>query len=263
MRRWSASVTLLGALLHTASVFATANAGIDRDSALEISQEAIGVAVRDQALALADGSSVRLADFLGQPLVLNFVYTSCSHICPTTTRNVAAAVGKAREALGADSFHVLTVGFDTRVDTPDRMAFFGVQQSIDDPGWTVASMTEPAVRELAEDVGFSWRPVTGGFDHLVQTTIIDAGGRVYRQVYGRDFSTPLLVDPLIALVLGREDGAGGLFAGLRDKVRLFCTTYDPVRDGYYFDYSLFIGIFIGGGIILLTGLTLVREARAR
>ena len=44
-------------------------------------------------------------------------------------------------------------------------------------------------------------------------------------------------------------------------MRLFCTTYDPVRDGYYFDYSLFLGVLIGAVIIFLTGYALMREAR--
>ena len=136
-------------------------------------------------------------------------------------------------------------------------------QGIVDPAWTMASMTEPAIQQLARDVGFTYLPFTGGFNHLVQTTIIDSEGRVYRQIYGQAFNTPLLVDPLIALVLGREDPRTSFLANLKDKVRLFCTTYDPVRDGYYFDYSLFVGIAIGGLIILLTGAAMLREARAR
>ena len=81
------------------------------------------------------------------------------------------------------------------------------------------------------------------------------------RVYGQSFNTPLLVDPLIALVLGRSDPGRGLLADFKDKVRLFCTSYDPVRDGYYFDYSLFLGVLIGAVIILLTGYALMREAR--
>ena len=41
-------------------------------------------------------------------------------------------------------------------------------------------------------------------------------------------------------------------AGLTSRIKLFCTTYDPVRDGYYFDYSLFLGILIGGSIVIST-----------
>ena len=51
--------------------------------------------------------------------------------------------------------------------------------------------------------------------------------------------------------------------GLANKIKLFCTTYDPVRDGYYFDYSLFIGMLIGGSIIIFTAVVVVRGLRNR
>ena len=57
-------------------------------------------------------------------MVLSLIYTSCYHICPTVTTNLARIVNIAREALGEDSFSVLTIGFDTPVDTPDRMREF-------------------------------------------------------------------------------------------------------------------------------------------
>jgi protein SCO1/2 len=96
---------------------------------------------------------------------------------------------------------------------------------------------------------------------LIQATIIDAEGVVYRQVYGQVFDTPLLIDPLMELVLGRTPSVRTVLSELSRKVRLFCTTYDPVRDGYFFDYSLFLGIFIGGSIIAFTGFVMVREFR--
>jgi len=44
-------------------------------------------------------------------------------------------------------------------------------------------------------------------------------------------------------------------------VRFFCTTYDPSRDAYHFDYSLFVGLLIGAMIILWGGVFVVRELR--
>ena len=48
-----------------------------------------------------------------------------------------------------------------------------------------------------------------------------------------------------------------------DKVRFFCTTYDPARDAYIFDYSLFVGLFIGASIMLITLGMIIRESRKR
>jgi len=91
--------------------------------------------------------------------------------------------------------------------------------------------------------------------------VIDAEGRVYRQVYGEVFDTPLLVEPLKELVLGQPRPNQTLLSELINKVRFFCTTYDPARDAYHFDYSLFIGMAIGASIILTGLILLVREVR--
>jgi len=55
----------------------------------------------------------------GRPVMLNFVYTSCTAICPVTTQVFA----EVRERLGKDrdAVHVVTVSIDPEYDTPQRM----------------------------------------------------------------------------------------------------------------------------------------------
>jgi len=235
--------------------------GFDYDTALALSQAAIGREVTNVSFTTADGRSLRLHDFLGKPLVVSMVFTSCYQICPMTTRFLSEMVDKARDALGEDSFAVALVGFDVQVDTPAAMQYFANKQGISTKGWNLLSISQNDVQRLSADIGFQYIPSANGFDHLIQTTIIDARGRVYRQVYGQVFDTPLLVDPLIELVLGRGAPEQPLLASLVGKIKLFCTTYDPARDGYYFDYSLFIGMFIGGFIIIFTIVAVVRGSR--
>lgn len=233
----------------------------DYDNALALSQAAIGREAREVSFIAADGRALRLSDFRGKPLVLSMVYTSCYEICPMTTRYLSQVVDKAREALGEDSFAVAVVGFDVEFDNPAAMQYFANKQGVSDRDWNLLSISAADVERLAEDTGFQYRPSASGYDHLIQATIIDAGGRVYRQVYGQVFDTPLLVDPLIELVLGRGAPEQPMLASLVSKIKLFCTTYDPARDGYYFDYSLFIGMLIGGSIILFTAVATFRGLR--
>jgi len=230
----------------------------DYDRALEISQAALGRPLRDLEFVGVDGAAVKLDRFRGKPLLLSMIFTSCHQVCPMTTRYLAGIVDKARDALGDDSFEVALVGFDTAVDTPDAMRYFGARQGVAARGWHLLSGSSDAVTALAQDTGFQFFPSSNGFDHLIQVSVIDAGGRVYRQVYGQAFDTPLLVDPLIELVLGRAAPEKSVLDNLVGKIKLFCTTYDPVRDGYYFDYSLFLGMLIGGAIILFTATQVVR-----
>ena len=55
---------------------------------------------------------------------------------------------------------------------------------------------ERTVAALAADIGFIYLASPKGFDHSAQTTVLDADGRVYRQVYGQSFTTQALVEPL-------------------------------------------------------------------
>ena len=255
---------ICGIMLHMALVaIAQANTqtpeqAFDYDEALATSQAAVGNPVGAHRFTDVNGNPVTLDQLRGKPLVLSMVYTSCYQICPMTTRNLSTVVEKARDALGDDSFNVALVGFDTAVDTPDAMRFFGNKQGVYDKNWQLLSSDRQTIDALSRDLGFLYFPSSAGFDHLIQVTILDAEGRVYRQVYGQVFDTPLLVDPLIELVLGRAPPEQPLLANLVNRIKLFCTTYDPARDGYYFDYSLFIGMLIGATIIGIAGTVVVR-----
>jgi len=233
----------------------------DYDTALKISQAVIGKSLGDYSFINAQGQSLSMKDFRGKPLVLSMVYTSCYQICPMTTRHLAEVIEKARDALGKDNFAVAVVGFDTPMDTPDAMQYFANKQGIHNKDWHLLTISEEEVRSLSKDTGFIYFPSVSGFDHLIQATVIDAQGKVYRQVYGQVFDTPLLIEPLKELILGQPKKDQTFFADLTNKIKLFCTTYDPVRDGYYFDYSLFIGILIGAIIVFLTAIFIVSEWR--
>jgi len=231
----------------------------DYDVALKTSQSAIGKQLANYAFTNAKGEQVKLEDFRGKPLVLSMVYTSCYQICPMTTRHLSKVVEKARDAMGDDSFAVAVIGFDTKVDTPDAMQYFANKQGISDKNWNLLSVNEQDLDALTKDLGFLYYPTSSGFDHLIQATIIDADGKIYRQVYGQVFDTPLLVDPLLELVLGRPQPAQSFISSLSNKIKLFCTTYDPRSDGYYFDYSFFVEIFVGITVIIAIALFMRRE----
>jgi protein SCO1/2 len=169
-------------------------------------------------------------------------------------------VRAAQRALGQDAFNVVTIGFDTRSDTPERMRAFARQQGVDLPNWRFLSTDEATLERIAEAVGFSIFTRAGGFDHLAQITIVDAAGRIYQQAYGAVFDPPLVVEPLKDLVLGRARAIASL-QDLVDKIKFFCTVYDPGSGRYYFNYSLFIGIAIGTLSFASVLVLLIREWR--
>ena len=235
-------------------------ATFDRNQAYQYSQAVIGTTVANYAFRDADGVKVELKDFAGQPLLISLIYTSCYHICPTTTRYLAKVVADARKAIPGKKFTLLTIGFDTPIDTPEAMQEFRKKQGGDSiADWHFLSADESTIKALVKDLGFIYYPSPQGFNHLVQTSVLDGKRNIYRQVYGMKFEVPILVEPLKELLYNRPTES--LAQSFTDKIRFFCTVYDPSSENYRFDYSIFIGIFIGAMSCLVLGLQLIKEWR--
>lgn len=236
----------------------------DADESVAISQAAVGLCLENLELTDSEGRTVHLADYLGRPVLVSMVFTSCYHVCPAITRHLASAVESAREALGEDRFQVLTIGFDTANDSPEAMRQFARAQKVDDPDWAFLSGDAATMKQLTANVGFVYFPSPRGFDHINQVTVVDGDGVIYRQVYGADFDLPWLVEPLKQLVFNRPEPAQPFVLGFFDRVRLFCTVYDPATGRYRFDYSLFVQIAVGALFLLSFGSWLILEiVRAR
>ncbi|MBF0262433.1 MAG: SCO family protein [Magnetococcales bacterium] len=260
-------MALFGGVIAPGQLQAEAPVGKGRDpvfnaqAAVEASQAAIGRTLESYTLTNLAGEKVDLSAYLGKPLIISLIYTSCYHTCSIATRFLASVVEKAREGFGEQSFHVVSIGFDTRYDNPRAMANFARQQGIDKlPNWTLLSGSAETLTRLTHQLGFVFAPSPKGFDHVVQATVVDAQGQIYRQVYGESFQTQLLTEPLRTLILGTPSTLEETPVDeLVRRVRFFCTTYDPLTDSYRFDYSLFVGMFCGGTVILGTLYWVMRE----
>lgn len=231
---------------------------LDAEAAYQESQAAIGRQTGDHVLIDHRGRPLSLSQFRGRPLIVSLVFTSCATVCPINTDRLRAAVADIRNALDDESFAVLTFGFDASGDRPAQLsAFAGTHKLTATPNWFIASADEATTSQFLSELGFSFRQAAGGFDHVTQTTVLDAQGRVYRQIYGEAFPLPVMMEPLKELVFGAVTRS---FApsDLWDRISFICTVYNPLTGAYRFDYSIFFGIFFGGLSLVLTGLIILR-----
>jgi len=242
-----------------AALEAPAPGAPDYDKALAASQAAVGRPIGEYALLDHNRRRTALADYRGKPLVVSFVYTACSQACPVATQFLAKTVKEARAALGPDKFNVVSIGFNQPFDSPEAMGAFARQNGIRDPLWGFLAADAATMEAITRAFGFTWYATPKGFDHISQVTVVDAGGVVYRQVYGEAFEPRMLVEPLKQLLSGQAGDAG--LAGVWDKVKLFCTVYDPGTGGYRVNYSLFVEIFAGATVLAGIALFLLRERR--
>jgi protein SCO1/2 len=252
---WAA--TALACLFTVPVLAAPASPQLDPATAIARGMQALGRTLGSYTLVDMNGASLALHDYRGKPLVISLVYTACSSVCPPTTQHVIDAVNEAGRMIGLDRFNVLTVGFDVRNDTPARLTQFASTQGIRSPNWRVASADPATIEALLGDLGFSYRAVAGGFDHLTQTTIIDRDGKIYRHVYGEEFPLQMFMEPLKDVVYGTTTSFS--FSGIVDRIKFICTTYDPGAGRYRIDYGLVFGSVLAAFSLIVMGGLILRE----
>ena len=240
-------------------------AGLDAQAAFDASRAAVGNVPGDYRLRDRQDREVRLADFSGKPLLVNFIYTGCFQICPNSTLALRGAVNAMRDRFGSDQFRVVSIGFDQPTDTPAALRTYAAQRRINDANWEFLSPRREDVAALARDFGFSYVATPNGFDHTLQVSVLDAQGRIRRQVLGDAFSADSLGEPLRQLIAGNLLKDTSSLADLLDRVRILCSVYDPATGKYRVSYALYIEI--AGGLTFIVAMawfaiTEWRSARA-
>lgn len=235
---------------------------LDERAALRQSQAAIGRQVTEHRFRDSQEREVRLSQLRGLPLVVNFIYTGCFQVCPTTTKALALSVAEAERTVGAGKFRVATVGFNLPFDSPQAMKLFARQQGIAAQNWLFLTPDAETLPQLLADFGFSFEQTAAGFDHLLQASIVDADGRIYRQLYGDAFAAPQFVGPIVELLANAPRPPGDV-AGFFEQVKLLCTVYDPTSGKYRVNYAVVIEIVVGLTIFLVGIPSLIIEWRRR
>lgn len=252
-------VCAVGILASAASVGApNPSRVLDEKSVLAKSEAALGRKLDGFVFEAPDGKLLRLEELRGRPVVVNLIYTSCYEVCPTVTQTLSSAVDAADRNFGPGRFSVVTIGFDAAADTAERMMAFQRMQGIDRKGWHFLSAEPMTMFRFVDAVGFSYAQSSKGFDHVAQTTVIDAEGRVYRQVYGDQLRAKDVMQPLRELLIGGVPAEKGV-ASFAERFRLLCTIYDPKADRYRFSYAMLLSFLIGGACLTATAFFLVRS----
>ena len=90
-------------------------------TAATVSRSSVSYEPPAVTMVRADGKSVSLPRELddGRPVLLNFIFTTCSSICPLTSRTLEEFQHK----LGAeaDKVHMMSISIDPEQDTPARL----------------------------------------------------------------------------------------------------------------------------------------------
>jgi len=182
-----------------------------------------------------EGRVVTLDECIGtRPVVLALVYYECPMLCGLVLEGLVKSLRAVDFTTGQD-FDVLVATIDpsepfSLAAAKRRSALSAFGLDVGDPraaSWRFLTGEEPAVRALAEAVGFgySYVPETGEWAHAAGVTILTPKGTVSRVLFGVEYAPR---DLRLALVEASE----GKIGTLTDQVLLRCFHYDPTRGKY-------------------------------
>ena len=157
-----------------------------------------GMRIPDTELLDQDGRKVRFYTDLvkGKTVVINFIFTTCTTVCPPLGATFARVQRELGERTGRD-VHFISISVDPVTDTPERLKAWGAKFKAG-PGWTFVTGAKPQVDELLAALAAS----TARREDHTPTVLIgnDAAGQ-WTRAYG--LTAPSKIVQII------DDAAGG------------------------------------------------------
>jgi protein SCO1/2 len=178
------------------------------------------------------GRPVQLRSYFdGRPVILTLVYYECPMLCTEVLNGLVRSLKILALEPGRD-FNVVTVSFnpaekpalaaEKKASYLDRYKRQGAAE-----GWHFLTGDEPAIKVLADAVGFHYvyDQRLNQFAHPAGIMITTPEGRLSKYLYGIDYSAR---DIRLALIEASNHKIGSPV----DRVLLYCYHYDPTSGRY-------------------------------
>lgn len=140
----------------------------------------IGKPAPDFFLTNQDGHRIQLSQFGGKLILLNFIYTNCTDLCPLTTASLVRVQRElVRRGWWATAVVFVTVTTDPVRDTPAVLTRYAGRFKADLRGWHFLTGNPVAVSAVHRRYGIEVQSRGMGFqDHALPTFIINRAGVV-------------------------------------------------------------------------------------
>jgi protein SCO1/2 len=162
---------------------------------------AVGDPLPDFGLIDQSSRPVRLSDFRGKVVAVNFIYTRCPlpDVCPRLSANFARVQKRFGRRLGAELM-LLSVTLDPQYDTPEVLTKYAKIWRANPEGWRFLTGDLREIQGVAGRFGMVYWPEEGLMTHTSQTCVVARDGRLAALVAGSSYSAAQLGD-LIELEL--------------------------------------------------------------
>jgi protein SCO1/2 len=165
--------------------------------------ESVDIDIRDRQLVNQDGEDVQFAtDVIGDNIVvMDFVYTTCTTICPVLSALFTQVQTKLGDSVG-DEVRLVSVSVDPIRDTPQRLKAYSAKHRAGE-GWSWITGPKPAVDDVLTGLGAY---TTNFEDHPTMVLVGDGRTGEWKRLFG--FPNP---DRIVQIVNDLRDQrkAGG------------------------------------------------------
>jgi protein SCO1 len=150
-----------------------------------------GGIIPDFTLTDQSGRRIKLSDFRGQLVAVDFIYTRCPlpDVCPRLSANFARL-----QKRFTGQIVLLSITLDPQFDTPAVLAEYAQRWRADPSVWLFLTGSEEEVRKVAGHFGVVYWPEEGAITHTSATAILDRAGRLSAVVEGSSFTSQQLID---------------------------------------------------------------------
>lgn len=155
---------------------------------------ALGMPVPDFQLINQTEQPIRLSDFAGRIVAVNFIYTRCPlpEVCPRLSANFAHLQKRFRERMGKDLV-LLSITLDSQYDSSTVLADYAKRWGAG-RGWQFLTGDSAQIQPIANQFGLVYWPEDGLLTHTSQTGIIGRDGRLSALIEGSSYEEDQLGD---------------------------------------------------------------------
>jgi len=198
-----------------------------------------------------NGKPVRLGNYFGKkPVILVLGYYGCPMLCTVVLNGMLGGLQDIKLQMGRD-YEVVNISIDPH-ETPALAAAkkksyvtrFGQPDAVN--GWHFLTGDEPAIHQLAVQVGFNYAYDTTQhqYAHPSGLVILSPTGRISHYLSGVIFSSADLTQSL-------NDAAGARIGSPIEQIFLLCFHYSPISGKYS---GIILGVVRVLGLAVLAAL---------
>jgi protein SCO1/2 len=163
-----------------------------------------GDKVEDFSLIDEMRQPVRLSEFHGKVVAINFVYTHC--LLPNYCFRMSDNFRRLQKRLASDlgrNLVLLTITFDPEHDTPDVLKQYAKTWNANPANWHFLTGPPAEVTKVCRRFGMAFFPDEGLMTHSLHTVVIDRQGKLVTNLEGNQFTADQLGD-LVETVMERN-----------------------------------------------------------